>query len=629
MRGSSPTRTLSSSHVPAQPYKTHDYDVLVIGAGGAGMRAAIAAAEAGCRVAVVCKSLLGKAHTVMAEGGIAASLANVEPDDAWEVHFADTMLGGQLLNNWRMVQIYAREVIDRVYELERWGGLFDRTPDGRIMQRAFGAHSYKRLAHVGDRTGLELIRTCQDKMVHTKGVDVFMEYALTSLLKSGDHVVGAFGYNRNDGSFVVFRCGAVVLGSGGWGRMYRFTSNSWEGTGDGAAMAYQAGADLIDMEFVQFHPTGMVWPPGARGILVTEAVRGEGGYLFNSEGKRFMLEYDPLKKELSSRDVVARSIYKEVQAGRGTPHGGAYLDVTHLGADQVKRKLPSMVEQFHALASVDITKQAMEVGPTIHYTMGGVRVEPETGASTVPGLYAAGEVAGGLHGANRLGGNSLGDILVFGKRSGEAAADFAKGRAVREDVDEDKIAAEQADLLRPLEESSDGAAPGENPYKLHEELQAAMQDDAGIGRSEESLQRALAAIQALKERSRRMHVKGGRVLNPGWHTCRDVTNMLVISEAIVRSAIERRESRGSQWRFDYPEQSVELGRVNLVTRRDGDAMKVATAPLEPLTEGLQLLLQRSLFYAAGKLPKGYMTEEGQLASKPTSPKRAASAEKKR
>jgi succinate dehydrogenase / fumarate reductase flavoprotein subunit len=394
-------------------------------------------------------------------------------------------------------------------------------------------------------------------------------------------------------------------------------------------MAYQAGADLIDMEFVQFHPTGMVWPPGARGILVTEAVRGEGGYLFNSEGKRFMLEYDPEKKELSSRDVVARSIYKEVQAGRGTPHGGAYLDVTHLGDDQVKRKLPSMVEQFHALASVDITKQAMEVGPTIHYTMGGVRVEPETGASTVPGLYAAGEVAGGLHGANRLGGNSLGDILVFGKRAGEAAGAFAKGRAVREDVDEVKIAAEQADLLRPLEESSDGAAQGENPYKLHEELQAAMQDDAGIGRSEESLQRALAAIQALKERSRRMHVKGGRVLNPGWHTCRDVTNMLVISEAIVRSAIERRESRGSQWRFDYPEQSVELGRVNFVTRRDGDAMKIGTAPIEPLTEGLQLHLQRSLFYAAGKLPKGYMTEAGQPASASVSPKPAASAGKKR
>ena len=592
-----------------EPYTTHECDVLVVGAGGAGMRAAIAAADAGCSVAVVCKSLLGKAHTVMAEGGIAAGIGNVDPQDSWQVHFADTMLGGQLLNNWRMVEIYAREVIDRVYELERWGGLFDRTADGRIMQRAFGAHSWKRLAHVGDRTGLELIRTCQDKLVHTPGADVFMEYTLTSLLKDGDRVAGAFGYDRNTGGFVVFRAGAVVLGSGGWGRMYRYTSNSWEGTGDGAAMAYQAGAELLDMEFVQFHPTGMVWPPGARGILVTEAVRGEGGYLFNSEGKRFMLEYDSVKKELSSRDVVARSIYKEVQAGRGTPHGGAYLDVTHLGAERVRQKLPSMVEQFHALASVDITKQAMEVGPTIHYTMGGVRVEPETGATTVAGLYAGGEVAGGLHGANRLGGNSLGDILVFGKRAGEAAAEFARSRGSTSDVDEHQVAAEQADLLRPLSDSSDGAAPGENPYKLHEELQAAMQDDAGIGRSDESLRRSLAAIQELQQRSRRMHVAGGRVLNPGWHTCRDVTNMLIISEAIVRSAIERRESRGSQWRFDFPEQSDELGTVNLVSRREGDAMKIVSVPVDPLPERLRPLLERSRFYDAAKLPKGYLTAE--------------------
>src|SRR5437879_4579225 len=354
------------------------------------------------------------------------------------------MLGGQLLNNWRMVEIYAREVIDRVYELERWGGLFDRTDDGRIMQRAFGAHSWRRLAHVGDRTGLELIRTCQDKLVFTAGVDVYMEYTLTSLLTQGDRVVGALGYDRNAGSFVVFRCGAVVLGSGGWGRMYRETSNSWEGTGDGAAMAYEAGAELLDMEFVQFHPTGMVWPPGARGILVTEAVRGEGGLLYNSEGKRFMLEYDPAKKELSSRDVVARAIYKEVQAGRGTPHGGAYLDVRHLGAERIKQKLPSMFEQFHALASVDITRQPMEVGPTIHYTMGGVRVEAETGATTVPGLYAGGEAAGGLHEANRLGGNSLGDILVFGKRSGEAAAEYARTRGTKRHIDERLVAADQA-----------------------------------------------------------------------------------------------------------------------------------------------------------------------------------------
>ncbi|MBV8527255.1 MAG: FAD-binding protein [Candidatus Dormibacteraeota bacterium] len=589
-----------------EPYETIDTDVLVVGAGGAGMRAAVAAADAGCRVVVITKSLLGKAHTVMAEGGIAAGMGNVDAQDSWEVHFADTMLGGQLLNNWRMVQIYAREVIDRVYELERWGGRFDRTKDGRIMQRAFGAHSWKRLAHVGDRTGLELIRTMQDRMLHTDRVDVYMEYTLTALLKDGDRVAGAIGYNRNDGKFVVFRSGGTVLGSGGWGRMYRYTSNSWESTGDGAAMAYAAGADLQDMEFVQFHPTGMVWPPGARGILVTEAVRGEGGLLYNSEGVRFMLEYDPVKKELSSRDVVARSIYKEVRAGRGTPHGGAYLDVRHLGAERIKQKLPSMYEQFHALASVDITRDPMEVGPTIHYTMGGVRVAPDTGATTVPGLYAAGEVAAGLHGANRLGGNSLGDILVFGRRAGEAAASEARARA-RGAIDESQVAAEQESLLRPLQSSGDGTASPENPYKLHEELQAAMQDDAGIARTAESLQRSLAAILGLRKRAAHMHVAGGRVLNPGWHTCRDVTNMLTLSEAIVRTAIERRESRGSQWRLDHLEQDAGFGTVNFIARRDGDAMRIVAEPVEPMPDELVALLQRSRFYDEAKLPKGHLT----------------------
>ena len=620
---------------PQLPYDTIECDVLVVGAGGAGMRAAIAAADAGCSVTVVTKSLLGKAHTVMAEGGIAAGIGNVDPEDSWEVHFADTMLGGQLLNNWRMVELYAHEVIDRVLELERWGGLFDRTEDGRIMQRAFGAHSWKRLAHVGDRTGLELIRTCQDRMVHTDGVDVCMEYTLTTLLKSEDRVIGAFGYDRNTGRFVAIRAGAVVLASGGWGRMYRFTSNSWECSGDGAAMAYEAGADLLDMEFVQFHPTGMIWPPGARGILVTEAVRGEGGLLFNAEGSRFMLDYDPIKKELSSRDVVARSIYKEVQAGRGTPHGGAYLDVRHLGADYVKQKLPSMYEQFHALASIDITSQPMEVGPTIHYTMGGVRVDPDTAATTVPGLYAAGEVAGGLHGANRLGGNSLGDILVFGRRAGEAAAAYATTTGSAPTVDATQIAAEQADLLRPLAGDGNGASPGENPYKLHEELQAAMQDDAGIGRTEASLQRALAAIMSLRERSTRMRVAGGRALNPGWHTCRDLTNMLVISEAIVRGAIERRESRGSQWRFDHLEQEDEFGKINFVTRRAGAAMQVASVPLDPLPERLRPLLERSRFYDPAKLPRGYLTEVAPAAATPTAlaagtaRKRAPGATRKR
>jgi succinate dehydrogenase / fumarate reductase flavoprotein subunit len=588
----------------AESYTTHECDVLVIGAGGAGMRAAIAAAEAGCSTIVVTKSLLGKAHTVMAEGGIAAGLGNVDGRDGWEVHFADTMLGGQLVNNWRMVDLYAHEVIDRVYELERWGGLFDRTDDGLIMQRAFGAHSFSRLAHVGDRTGLELIRTCQDKLVHTAGAECYMEYTLTKLLKDGERVVGATGYNRNDGAFVVIKAGATVMASGGWGRMYRYTSNSWEGTGDGAAMAYEAGADLLDMEFVQFHPTGMIWPPGARGILVTEAVRGEGGLLYNSEHKRFMLEYDPVKKELSSRDVVARSIYKEARAGRGSPHGGAFLDITHRGAEYIKRKLPSMYEQFHALASVDITKDPMEVGPTIHYTMGGIRVDAETAATSVPGLYAAGEAAGGLHGANRLGGNSLGDILVFGRRAGVAAAEFARsGGAVRR-VDEREVESEQRALLAPL--SNSNGNQGENPYLLHEALQAAMQDDAGIGRSEESLQRALGAIEAIRARSASMRVGGDRVLNPGWHTCRDVTFMLTVSEAIVRSALQRRESRGSQWRFDHLEQETEQGRVNYVARRQGDSMRVEAVPLKPMPDNLAKTLPRSRFYNPEKLPKGYL-----------------------
>jgi succinate dehydrogenase / fumarate reductase, flavoprotein subunit len=578
----------------AESVITHDCDVLVVGAGGAGLRAAVAAAEAGCSVSVVTKSLLGKAHTVMAEGGIAAGLGNVDEKDGWTVHFADTMRGGQMINNWRMVEIYAREVIDRVFELERWGGLFDRTPDGRIMQRAFGAHTYRRLCHVGDRTGLELIRTCQDRAVHTLGVDVHMEYTLTRLLKDGDRVSGAMGYRRSDGRFVVFHAKAVVMASGGWGRMYKTTSNSWEGTGDGAAMAYEAGAELLDMEFVQFHPTGMIWPPGARGILVTEAVRGEGGLLFNSEGTRFMLEYDPKKKELSSRDVVARSIFKEVQAGRGSTHGGAYLDIRHRGADYIKKKLPSMWEQFHALASVDITKEPMEVYPTIHYTMGGIRVEPETAATTVPGLYAAGESAGGLHGANRLGGNSLGDILVFGRRAGMAAAEYAKTRGTAPSLSDREIEAEQAALLKPLDGDSGAAGKGENPYLIHEALQDAMQDDAGIARTEESLTRALHNIQALQERVRNVRVGGGRTYNPGWHTCRDDVFMLVVSESIVRSALERKESRGSQWRLDHLDKDPEQGRVNYVTYKGSDGtMKVKAVPVEPLPVELSKFLEDS------------------------------------
>ncbi|MGC1909504.1 MAG: succinate dehydrogenase/fumarate reductase iron-sulfur subunit [Candidatus Dormiibacterota bacterium] len=571
-----------------------DYDVLVLGAGGAGMRAAIAAAEQGCRVGVVCKSLLGKAHTVMAEGGIAAALGNLDGEDSWEVHFGDTLRGGALLNNWRMVELYAHEVIDRVIELEEWGGVFDRTKAGGISQRAFGAHSWRRLAHIGDRTGLELIRTCQDRLVHTDGVTVHMETTLTRLLKDGERIAGAIGYDRATGEFVLIRAKSVVLATGGWGRMFLITSNSWEGTGDGAAMAYQAGAELKDMEFVQFHPTGMVWPPGARGILVTEGVRGEGGILRNRLGERFMARYDPIKKDLSSRDVVARSIFKEVQAGRGSPHGGAFLDVTHIGAETIKRRLPSMYEQFHSLAGVDITKEAMEVAPTIHYTMGGVNVEAETAATNVPGLYAAGEVAAGLHGANRLGGNSLGDILVFGRRAGEAAAEYARSRSLLPKVSLAEVEAEKELLLRPL-----SGGDGENPFQLHRALQNAMQSGAAIARTEDSLRDTLEEILALQERAKRIRVPGTPAYNPGFSGARDDLFMLTISEAIVRSGLERRESRGSQWRLDYLERDPELGKVNLVTRLGADGrMEVIRVPLDPMPEHLRKLTEGETRVAA-------------------------------
>ncbi|MGC2192732.1 MAG: succinate dehydrogenase/fumarate reductase iron-sulfur subunit [Candidatus Dormiibacterota bacterium] len=571
-----------------------DYDVLVLGAGGAGMRAAIAAAEQGSRVGVVCKSLLGKAHTVMAEGGIAAAMGNLDGDDSWEVHFGDTLRGGAMLNNWRMVELYAHEVIDRVIELEEWGGVFDRTKEGRISQRAFGAHSWRRLAHIGDRTGLELIRTCQDRLVHTDGVTIHMETTLTRLLKDGDRIAGAFGYDRATGEFVVIRAKAVVLATGGWGRMFLITSNSWEGTGDGAAMAYQAGAELKDMEFVQFHPTGMVWPPGARGILVTEGVRGEGGILRNSLGERFMARYDPIKKDLSSRDIVARSIFKEVQAGRGSPHGGAFLDVTHIGEETIKRRLPSMYEQFHSLAGVDITKEAMEVAPTIHYTMGGVNVEAETAATNVPGLYAAGEVAAGLHGANRLGGNSLGDILVFGRRAGEAAAEYARSRNLMPRIRESEVEAEKELLLRPLSGGS-----GEDPFQLHRALQNAMQSGAAIARTEDSLRDTLEEILELQARAKRIRVPGTPAYNPGFSGARDDLFMLTISEAIVRSALERRESRGSQWRLDYLDRDPELGKVNLVTRLGSDGrMEVVRVPLPPMPENLRKLTEGETRVAA-------------------------------
>ncbi len=570
------------------------YDVLVLGAGGAGMRAGIAAAEQGCTVGVVCKSLLGKAHTVMAEGGIAAALGNLDEQDSWEVHFGDTMRGGAMVNNWRMVELYAHEVIDRVIELEQWGGVFDRTKQGRMSQRAFGAHSWRRLAHIGDRTGLELIRTCQDRMVHTEGVTVHMETTLTRLLKDQDRVAGGVGYQRTTGEPVVIRGKAVVLATGGWGRMFRITSNSWEGTGDGAAMAYEAGAELKDMEFVQFHPTGMVWPPGARGILVTEAVRGEGGILRNSVGERFMARYDPVKKDLSSRDVVARSIFKEVQAGRGSPHGGAFLDVTHLGAEAIHRRLPSMYEQFHSLAGVDITKEPMEVAPTIHYTMGGINVVAETAATTVPGLYSAGECAAGLHGANRLGGNSLGDILVFGRRAGESAAEFAKQHDLLPRISQAEVEEEQALLMRPL-----AGGKGEDPFKLHRELQDVMQSGAAIARTEQSLTEALEQILELKERAQHIRIPGTPAYNPGFSGARDDIFMLTVSEAIVRSALERRESRGSQWRLDYLERDPELGKVNFIVRLgEGGRMEVGRAAIPPMPEALRKLTEGETRVAA-------------------------------
>ena len=566
-------------------YEGFDYDVLVIGAGGAGLRGAIAAAEAGCSVGLVCKSLLGKAHTVMAEGGIAAALGNVDPADGWQVHFADTMRGGQLLNDYRMAEIFAKEAPDRVYELERWGGLFDRTADGKILQRPFGAHTYRRLCHVGDRTGLELIRTLQDRVVHS-GVQVHMEITLTRLLKDAERIAGAFGYRREDGRFALFRAKTVILATGGWGKVYKVTSNSWECTGDGCAMAYDAGAELMDMEMVQFHPTGMVWPPGVRGILVTEAVRGEGGVLRNAKGERFMERYDPKKMDLSSRDVVSRSIYKEVQAGRGSPHGGAFLDISHRGAEYIKKKLPSMYEQFLKLADIDITKSPMEVAPTIHYVMGGVRVEAGTGATSVPGLYAAGEVAAGLHGANRLGGNSLSDLLVFGKRAGEHAAAYAKGLASAPRAEDRQAEEERSLLQRPFEGSG-----GENPFTLHEELQEAMGTYAGIARTGEQLAQGLDKILSLQRRAEQLHASGSMLFNPGWHACRDVRFMLTLCEAIFRSAIERKESRGAHWRLDFPDPDPAWGGRNIIAVKSNGRMEITTRPVPPVPAELARLVQ--------------------------------------
>lgn len=595
-----------------ESFETFESDVLVVGGGGAGLRAVIAAREAGCSVRMVCKSLLGKAHTVMAEGGVAAALGNMNEPDDWRVHFMDTMKGGTFLNNWKTVEIFAKEAPERVLELEQYGAVFDRTPEGKISQRPFGGHTYRRLNHVGDRTGLELIRTLQDKAVSV-GMDCHMEVTLTRLLKDGDRVAGAFGYVRDTGRFVLFKAKAVVLATGGWGRMYKVTSNSWESTGDGLMMAYEAGAELMDLEMVQFHPTGMVWPPGVRGLLVTEGVRGEGGVLRNKDGDRFMFNpaympenykgqfaeteeegarwLDDKKNnrrppELLPRDVVSRAIYKEVLAGRATEHGGVHLNISHRGEAYIKRKLPSMYEQFHALGDVDITKAPMEVYPTIHYTMGGVRAEPETGATTIPGLFVAGESAAGLHGANRLGGNSLSDIMVFGKRAGDGAAAFSRTVA-QGAIEDSQIEAEAHVLLSPFESKGN-----ENPYTLTQELQEAMQKGAMIARTEEGLSECLATILKLQDRAHNLSVQGSRLYNPGWNGARDIRFMLKTSEIIVRCALERKESRGAQWRLDFPDMDAAWGKKNLIAVKDGDAVKITTGPLDPMPPELAQLFEQ-------------------------------------
>ena len=598
-------------------YETREYDVLIIGAGGAGLRAAIEASASGVRVGLVCKSLLGKAHTVMAEGGMAAALANVDERDGWQVHFADTMRGGQYLNQWRMAEIHAKEAPARVNELEAWGALFDRTNDGRILQRNFGGHAYPRLAHVGDRTGLEMIRTLQDHGVH-QGMTVHMEITVTKLFKDGDRVAGAFGYDRERGRFRVFKAPAVILATGGLGKAYKITSNSWECTGDGIALAYHAGAQLKDMEFVQFHPTGMVWPPSVSGILVTEGVRGEGGVLTNSEGKRFMFDNIPeLYKELVAddaeegwryvtgnrearrppelltRDHVARMILAEVKAGRGTPHGGAFLDIAWIkervpgGAEHIKRKLPSMYHQFKQLADLDITEEPMEVGPTTHYAMGGVKVDSDSQMTSVPGLYAAGECATGLHGANRLGGNSLSDLVVFGKRAGEHAVEHAReaGPATVRDADVEAAAAE---ALAPFDRDD----TGEGPFQLQQALQELMQENVGIIRDAPDLDRGIEALADLRRRARQVKVHGNREWNSGWHTALDLAPLLTVSEAIALAAKERRESRGAHTRDDHREKDLEWGKVNLVVEKGADgSMQVRKEPVELVPERLAKIIE--------------------------------------
>jgi succinate dehydrogenase / fumarate reductase, flavoprotein subunit len=600
-------------------FQKHEYDVLVIGAGGAGLRAAIEAAHSGASVGLICKSLLGKAHTVMAEGGVAAALANVDDRDNWMVHFADTMRGGQYLNNWRMAELHAKEAPDRVRELEAWGAVFDRTPDGRILQRNFGGHKYPRLAHVGDRTGLEMIRTLQDYAIY-QPIEVHMECTVVSLLKDGNRVTGAVAYDRQRGRFKLFAAKAVVLATGGIGRAFSVTSNSWEYTGDGHALAYNAGAALQDMEFVQFHPTGMVWPPSVRGILVTEGVRGEGGILVNREGRRFMFDDVPENyrnqtadneeegwrytqgdknsrrpPELLTRDHVARAIMKEVREGRGSPHGGVFLDISWIkgklsnAEEHIRKKLPSMYHQFKQLADIDITKEPMEVGPTTHYVMGGVRVDGDTQMSTVPGLFAAGEVGAGLHGANRLGGNSLSDLLVFGKRAGQYAAEFAKRQSAT------RVDAQQADAItREALEPFDQNGAGENPYEVEHDLQTMMQSLVGIVRRESEIRQALDGLSGLRERARKVSVTGNREYNPGWHTALDLRNLLIVSEIVARAALERKESRGGHFRDDFPDKDPAYGKFNIVIRKGaGGEMQVTHDTIPELRPDLKQIIEEN------------------------------------
>ena len=605
----------------ATNYETFEYDVLVIGAGGAGLRAAIEASAAGVKVGLVCKSLLGKAHTVMAEGGMAAAMGNVDDRDSWKVHFADTMRGGQYVNNWRMAELHAKESPARVYELEAWGAVFDRTKDGKILQRNFGGHRYPRLAHVGDRTGLELIRTLQDHGIH-QGITVHMEWTIITLLKDGNRVIGAVGYDRERGRFKVFHAKAVVIASGGLGRAYKITSNSWEGTGDGHSLAYHAGAELVDMEFIQFHPTGMVWPPSVCGILVTEGVRGEGGVLRNKDGKRFMFDDIPdnyksqtsdnpedgwryvtgdksarRPPELHTRDHVARCINREVKAGRGSPHGGVFLDIAWIkekianAPEHIKKKLPSMYHQFIQLANLDITKEPMEVGPTTHYVMGGVRVNGDTQMSTVPGLFAAGECAAGLHGANRLGGNSLSDLLVFGKRAGEFAAQYAKGNPDGK-INEAEVEQAVREAREPFERGATVAGQAEGPYQIQYDLQNMMQDLVGIVRREDEMLRAEDGIKKLWERARKIAVYGNCEYNPGWHTALDLKHLLTVSEAITLSALDRKESRGGHFREDFPNKDAAAGKFNIVVAKAADgSMKLRRESIPELPENLKQIIE--------------------------------------